>query len=309
MVVIEHKLKNRDSSQPKNRLVIAIMLNVLIVVLQIFYGFLSNSISLLTDALHNLQDVVSLIIALVAVVVVQKLPTKEMTFGFVRSEALAGFVNSLFLMVAVFVILFFAVSRLFNPQEIEGLYVIIFGLIGFVINFISAKILVNHHHHDHDDHNHHEDLNIKAAYLHLLSDAGISLGVFVGGLLIYLYQIYWVDPLFAIVFSLYILKENFSVMKKSYKILMEAVPEHLSLEEILKDLKAEFSQIKEVHDIHVWSLSSKDIYMSAHIVVDETTMREFDKLLQHLENFFKQRGIDHITIQPETSCFKCEIYH
>lgn len=309
MVVIEHKLKNRDSSQPKNRLVIAIMLNVLIVVLQIFYGFLSNSISLLTDALHNLQDVVSLIIALVAVVVVQKLPTKEMTFGFVRSEALAGFVNSLFLMVAVFVILFFAVSRLFNPQEIEGLYVIIFGLIGFVINFISAKILVNHHHHDHDDHNHHEDLNIKAAYLHLLSDAGISLGVFVGGLLIYLYQIYWVDPLFAIVFSLYILKENFSVMKKSYKILMEAVPEHLSLEEILKDLKAEFSQIKEVHDIHVWSLSSKDIYMSAHIVVDETTMREFDKLLQQLENFFKQRGIDHITIQPETSCFKCEIYH
>lgn len=309
MIVVEHKLKNRDSSQSKNRLVVAILLNIIIVTLQILYGFLSNSISLLTDAIHNLQDVVSLIVALIAVLVVQKLPTKEMTFGFVRSEALAGFVNSIFLMVAVFIVIFFAINRLFNPQEIEGIYVVVFGLFGFLINFVSAKILVHHHNQDEHHDNDHQDLNIKAAYLHLLSDAGISLGVFVGGLLIYLYQLYWVDPIFAIIFSLYILKENFSVMKKSYRILMEAVPEHLSIEEILKDLQVEFKQIREVHDIHVWSLSSKDIYVSAHIVIDEVTMREYDKLLKQLELFFKQRGIEHITIQPETSCFKCEIYH
>lgn len=308
MIVVEHKLKDRGGSQSKNRLVFAIILNILIVVLQIFYGLLSNSISLLTDALHNLQDVVSLIIALFALVVVQKLPTKEMTFGFVRSEALAGFVNSIFLMIAIFAVLLFALRRLFNPEEIDGLYVIVFGLVGFFINFFSAKILVHPHHHDNESH-YHEDLNIKAAYLHLLSDAGISLGVFVGGLLMYFYKIYWVDPVFAIIFSLYIIKENFSVMKKSYKILMEAVPEHLNLEDILKDLKTEFSQIKEVHDIHVWSLSSNDIYMSAHIVVDQATIREYDELLKQLELFFRKKGIDHITIQPETGCFKCEIYH
>lgn len=303
--MVEHKLKNRDGGQPKRRLVFAIFLNMLIVLLQVFYGFLSNSISLLTDAVHNLQDVVSLIIALIAVILIQRLPTKEMTFGFLRSEALAGFVNSIFLMVAIIVIVFFAIKRLLNPQEIEGIYVMIFGILGFVINLISAKILVQHIH----DNHHHEDLNIKAAYLHLLSDAGISLGVFIGGVLIYLYQIYWVDPLFAIAFSLYILKENTSVIKKSYKILMEAVPEHISLEDILKGLKSNFPQIKEVHDIHVWSLSSRDLYVSAHVVVNQQMITSYDTLLEQLERFFKDLGIEHITIQIETEGFKCDVCH
>lgn len=211
MKVIEHKLRERNLEKPQKRLYIAIVLNILIVLLQVIYGFISNSISLLADALHNLQDVVALIIAVIAVIFTSKLPTKDMTYGFIRSEALAGFVNSLALMITLFVIILFAIKRLISPEVVEGLYVAVFGLLGFVINLVSAKI-IHIHHHEEENHNH-EDLNIKSAYLHLLSDAGISLAVFLGGLAIYFYKIYWIDPLLSLIFSIYILKETFPVLR------------------------------------------------------------------------------------------------
>lgn len=305
MKIVQHKLKHRDNNHSKNKIVVAIILNLMIVLLQIIYGFLSNSVSLLTDAIHNLQDVVSLLVALIAIILINRLPTMEMTYGFLRSEALAGFVNSLLLTVVIFVIITLAIKRLILQEEVEGLYVILFGFIGFIINFISAKLILPHSHEDESK----EDLNIKAAYLHMLSDAGISLGVFLGGVLIYVYKLYWVDPVFAIIFSSYILKENFSILKKSYKILMEAVPEHLNLEELLKHIRIEFSQIKEIHDIHVWSLSSKDVYLSAHVVLKEDKFKDYNEILKKLELFFKSRGINHVTIQVETENFNCDIYH
>lgn len=308
MNIVEHRLRKRDTATPKKRVFIAIILNVMIVVLQFIYGFVSNSISLLTDALHNLQDVVSLIIALIAIMIVQKLPTKEMTFGFLRSEALAGFVNSLFLILAILTVIFFSVERLLNPQEVEGVYVILFGLAGFIVNFVSAKMLDLHNHHEEENH-HHEDINIKAAYLHLLSDAGISLGVFVGGVLIYLYKVYWIDPVLSILFSLYILKESISIIKKSYNILMEAVPKHIDVDRTLQEMRDNFKDIKEIHDLHIWSLSSHDTYLSAHIVVEQMSIRDYDKLLEKLENFFRERGINHITVQPESEEFRCEVLH
>lgn len=302
MKIVHHKLKQRENSSSKKKIVLAIFLNLLIVVLQIVFGLLSNSISLLTDAAHNLQDVISLIIALIAILIVNRLPTMEMTFGFLRSEALAGFVNSIFLKIMIFAIMIFAIKRLLVPEEVEGLYVIIFGFLGFIINFLSAKSLV--HHND----IHHEDLNIKTAYLHLLSDAGVSLGVFIGGILVYLYNIYWVDPLLAIIFSAYILKENLKYLRKSYKILMEAVPEQLNLKEMLDQIHHDFKQIKEIHDIHIWSLSSKDVYLSAHIVLEKSCI-DYTNILKKLEDFFKKYGINHITIQLETEDFKCEVLH
>ncbi|MCX7738044.1 MAG: cation diffusion facilitator family transporter [Hydrogenothermaceae bacterium] len=308
MNIVEHRLRKRDTTTPKKRVFIAIILNIMIVVLQLIYGFVSNSISLLTDALHNLQDVVSLIIALIAIMIVQKLPTKEMTFGFLRSEALAGFVNSLLLILAILTVIVFSVHRLINPEEVEGVYVILFGLVGFIANLVSAKMLDFHHHHEEEDH-HHEDINIKAVYLHLLSDASISLGVFVGGVLIYLYKVYWVDPVLSILFSLYILKESISIIKKSYDILMEAVPKHIDVDRILQEMRDNFKDIKEIHDLHIWSLSSHDLYLSAHIVVEQMSIRDYDKLLEKLEKFFRERGINHITVQPESEEFRCEILH
>ncbi|WP_029522360.1 cation diffusion facilitator family transporter [Persephonella sp. KM09-Lau-8] len=291
----------------KNKLFVAIALNILIVIAQIVAGLYSGSLALITDAIHNFQDVVSLIIAYVAIIFMAKKPTKRMTFGYLRSEVMAGFINSAFLLGAIFLIILNSIERLFKPEEVQSMYLIVIGGIAFIINAFSAWLLgFHHHHHGEEEHHHHEDLNIKAAYLHLLSDAGISLGVVIGGVIIYFYGIYWVDPLISILFSLYILKETIPVLKKSYMILMEATPSNLNIADIKKEILS-IPQIKDVHDIHVWALSSKDIYLSAHVSLEgQTTIEDFNKILEELKERLGRYGINHITVQPEITDFKCE---
>ncbi len=289
----------------KNKLLLAIFLNLIIVFSQIGFGIYSKSIALITDAVHNFQDVVSLIIAFIAAVYMQKKPTEYMTYGYLRSEVMAGFINSAILIGAVILIIFSSVERLFYPQEVESIYVVIVGFVGFVVNAFSAYLLGFHHHHG-EDHHHHHDLNIKAAYLHLISDAGMSLGVVVGGIFMYIYNLYWIDPLISILFSLYILKETLPVLKKSYLILMESVPQDISILNLKKEILS-IEHIKEIHDVHVWALSSKDIYFTGHIVLDSSiSVEEFDALLEKIKKILKDKGINHITIQPETEKYRCE---
>lgn len=215
------------------------ILNLFIVVLQIIFGLYSNSVSLITDAVHNFQDVLSLIVALVAVYAISRKPSFEMTYGFLKAEAMASFVNNLVLLFTLIFISYEAVVRFINPEEVKSFYVIVFGFLAFVINLFSALILKTHHHHDHDDH-HHEDINIKAAYLHLLSDALLSLAVVVGGVFMYLFSIYWIDPVLSLIFVGYIIKEVFKGLKESYSILMEAVPKNIDLESLIQDIEKTF---------------------------------------------------------------------
>ncbi len=291
----------------KNKLFVAIALNILIVIAQIVAGLYSGSLALITDAVHNFQDVVSLIIAYIAIIFMAKKPTKRMTFGYLRSEVMAGFINSAFLLGAIFLIILNSIERLYKPEEVQSMYLIVIGGIAFIINAFSAWLLgFHHHHHGEEEHHHHGDLNIRAAYLHLLSDAGISLGVVIGGIIIYFYGIYWVDPLISILFSLYILKETIPVLKKSYMILMEATPSNLNIADIKKEILS-IPQIKDVHDVHVWALSSKDIYLSAHVSLEgQTTIEDFNKILEELKERLGRYGINHITVQPEITDFKCE---
>ncbi|WP_029521574.1 cation diffusion facilitator family transporter [Persephonella sp. IF05-L8] len=291
----------------KNKLFVAIALNILIVIAQIVAGLYSGSLALITDAVHNFQDVVSLIIAYIAIIFMAKKPTRRMTFGYLRSEVMAGFINSAFLLGAIFLIILNSIERLFKSEEVQSIYLIVIGGIAFIINAFSAWLLgFHHHHHGEEEHHHHEDLNIRAAYLHLLSDAGISLGVVIGGIIMYFYGIYWVDPLISILFSLYILKETIPVLKKSYMILMEATPSNLNIADIKKEILS-IPQIKDVHDVHVWALSSKDIYLSAHVSLEgQTTIEDFNKILEELKERLGRYGINHITVQPEIKDFKCE---
>jgi len=199
---------------------------------------------------------------------------------------------------ALFLILISSIERLFFPSYVDSLYVIIIGLIAFVINSFSALLL--------GFHNHNHDLNIKAAYLHLLSDAGISLGVVAGGIIMHFYQIFWIDPLISIIFSLYILRKTIPVLKDSYLILMESTPSGIDIAEIKRIIK-NHPEVISVHDIHVWSLSSKDIYLSAHVVLrSKTSLEKFDLILEDIKNQLDNIGIHHITIQPEIKGFKCD---
>ncbi|NPA52199.1 MAG: cation transporter [Aquificae bacterium] len=286
------------------RLLIAIVLNVVIVILQLFFGIVSHSIALITDAVHNFQDVLSLIIAFVAVLWSNKKPTKKMTYGYLRAEALAGFINSGFLVGAIFLVILTSIERLITPEEVKSIYVIIFGFIAFFINSFSAVILGFHHHH-----HHHHDLNITAAYLHLISDAGISLAVALGGIAMYYTGIYWIDPVLSLLFSLYILKETLPILKKSYNILMEGVPPDIDIELLKTEIK-KVPSIKDIHDIHVWALSSKDIYFTGHIILNpDTKLEEIEQIILDISKILKSKGIKHITIQPETENFRCENVH
>lgn len=304
MVYRENILKKRDIDTDKKKVLIAILLNILIVFLQILFGFVANSISLITDAIHNFQDVLGLIVTLLAIMLMSKKPDFEMTFGFLKAESLASFLNSLTLIFTLIFILYQSILRLLNPEEVKGLYVIIFGFLGFLINLFSALIIKNHHHHDEDDH---EDLNIKSAYLHLLSDAFLSLSVVVGGFFIYFFNIYLIDPILSIVFSFYIIKETLPVLKSSYRILLEGTPYHIDLRHLIEDIKKHIPEIIEIHDIHLWSLSSKDVYFSTHIVINDINKSIY--VLERLENLLKDYKIGHSTIQIETTDKKCEIVH
>ncbi len=286
----------------KKILITVIILNLIIVISQIGFGIYAHSLALITDAVHNFQDVISLVIAFIAAVFMTKKPTEKMTFGYLRSEAMAGFINSAFLVGAIVLIIISSIERLIFPQEVDSIYVIIVGFIAFIVNALSAYFLGLHKH----DHEEREDLNIKAAYLHLLSDAGISVGVVIGGILIYFYKIYWVDPFISILFSLYIFKETYPVLKKTYMILMESVPPDIDTKDIQDTIVNECGDILELHDLHVWALSSKDIYLTAHVVLKPSvTVEEFDKKVQKISQIMRKRGINHLTIQPETENFKC----
>ncbi len=256
------------------------------------------------ECLSILRD--TLVVALIVVYVISKKTTFEMTYGFLKAEVIAGFINNLVLLFTIIFISYEAVLRLINPEEVKGLYVIIFGFLAFLINLFSAVILKTHHH-EGENHHHHEDLNIKAAYLHLLSDAILSLAVVVGGLFIYLFSVYWIDPVLSIIFVIYILKEVTKALKENYHILMEGVPEKIDLKSLISELEKNFPEVLEIHDIHIWAVSSNDVYLSAHIVVKN--LSEFDVLLERLEKFFSEKGITHITVQPEKPDKKCQILH
>lgn len=305
MVYKENILKERQLDTDKKKILLAIFLNILIVFLQILFGFIANSISLITDAIHNFQDVISLIITLLAIMVVSKKPNFEMTFGFLKAESIAAFLNSLTLIFTLIFIFYQSILRLINPEEVKGLYVIIFGFLGFLINLFSALILKGHHHHGDDED--HEDINIKSAYLHLLSDAFLSLSVVIGGFFIYLFNIYLIDPLLSIAFSLYIMKETIPILKSSYRILIEGTPYHIDLKHLIDNIRKNIPEIVEIHDIHLWSLSSKDVYFSTHIVINDIN-KSMD-VLEKLENLLKEYKIEHSTIQIETLDKKCCIAH
>ena len=303
-------MHTEDLKNKKTILFITIVLNLIIVVSQIIAGIYSHSIALITDAVHNFQDVVSLIIAYIAIIFMVKKPTPKMTFGYKRAESLAGFVNSAVLIGAILLIIITGIERLIFPQPVESLVVIIVGGIAFIVNSVSAYLLGfhSHSHNNHHHHNHGEDLNIKAAYLHLFSDAVISLGVVLGGIAMYFFSVYWVDPVLSIIFSLYILKETIPVFKKSLRILMEGVPEEFNNDLVLKELKS-FPDVLDIHDIHIWALSSKDIYLTGHIIVNDKEISKLENLIKQIEEKLSRFGINHITIQFETKNFNCEIKH
>ena len=283
--------------EPRGRnLLISILLNVLITLAQFIGGIISGSLALLSDALHNFSDVLSLIISYMATLLARKEASANKTFGYKRAEIIAAFVNSATLIVVAVILIIEAIERFASPQEIESNLVIGLSLLGILANGFSVLLLRK----DAD-----RNMNMKSAYLHLLTDMMASVAVLVGGLLMKFYEWYWVDPLLTILIALYLIYMGYDLLRNSTRVLMLFTPETIEVKEIVEVINA-LDGIKNVHHVHIWQLNEDEVHLEAHIDFDkDITLSEFDSVLEVIEEkVYEQFGINHVNIQPEFG--KCD---
>ncbi|UOD35841.1 cation transporter [Deferribacteraceae bacterium V6Fe1] len=275
-----------------------ILLNFGITLAEIIGGIVSGSLSLISDALHNFSDAIAVIISYIALKLSQRKNSLKHTFGLKRAEILAALLNSSVL-IGISVFLFYeAVKRFYHPEPIMGSTMLIIAIIGLAGNLLSIYFL---------DSGAHDNMNIKSAYLHMLSDAISSVAVILGAIGIIFFKIYWIDPVLTILIGIYVLYESFKILKKSVHILMEGTPVDISIEKI-KEAVESIDGLKNVHHIHIWSVGEKDIFFEAHAELEDMMLSEAGKVRQKVENKLIEFGVNHITLQLEVDeCAEKEI--
>lgn len=289
---MSHNHSHHHPTLSGKNLLISIILNTIITIAQLVGGFLSGSLALISDAIHNFSDVISLIISYVANILANKKKTsKEYTFGYKRAEIFAAFFNAISLIVIAVFLAIEAIKRFTEPQEIQTDLVIWLAVLGIVVNGFSVILLKNDAAHN---------LNMKSAYLHLLTDMLTSVAVLIGGLLMKYYQIYWIDALLTLIISGYLIYVSWDILIKSVKILMLFSPEHIKIDEVaLEVLKIE--SIKNIHHVHIWQLNDHGTHIEAHIeFTKDIKLSEFDVICEKIEKLLLDKyGIDHCNFQPE----------
>ncbi|GHC44260.1 cation diffusion facilitator family transporter [Ulvibacter litoralis] len=272
-------------------LLFTIFLNVVITVAQVIGGIISGSLSLLSDALHNFSDVLSLVVSYVADLYSKKEASTKRTFGYKRAEIIAAFVNAASLLIVAIYLVYEAIIRFFNPQSIESSIVIWLALLGIVANGFSVLLLRK---------DAKENMNMRSAYLHLFTDMTASIAVLIGGLLMKYYSWFWVDSLLTILIAIYLLIVGYDLLKQSFKVLMLFTPEDLNIEKICAAIST-VSEIKNTHHVHVWQLNEKETHLEAHVELHkDITISEFDIVSEKVEELlFHDFGINHVNIQPE----------
>lgn len=273
-------------------LLISIFLNILITIAQLIGGFISGSLSLISDAVHNFSDVVSLIISYAANLLShKKQQTLEYTFGYKRAEIIAAFINAASLVVIAVFLGFEAVERINNPQIIESTLVIWLAILGVAANGFSVLLLRKDAKHN---------LNMKTAYLHLLTDMLTSVAVLIGGLLMKYYQVYWVDAILTLLISVYLIFISWGVLVSSVKILMLFAPDHIKINEVVNEV-LKIKEIRNIHHVHIWQLNDHDCHFEAHIEFKENIkLSEFDLVCEKVEKVLLTKfHIHHCNLQPE----------
>ncbi len=277
------------------RLVISMVMNLIIPVIQIVGGIISGSMALISDALHNLTDFIALLINYGALLIGLRGPTYKQTFGYKRVEIFATLISVSMLYGISFYMALEAWHRWRNPQPITGQYVIWIALLGFAGNVISAWML-----HSGSKVN----LNMKSAFLHMLSDAATSLAVALLGVVWLFKPWFWLDPLFSWMIVVMILYSGWGMLKESILILMNATPPGIDLNEIQHTLKS-IEGITEIHDLHVWNPSAESIALAVHINVPDQMLSGVDELAENVRKVLLERfKIDHPILQFE--CNTCE---
>jgi cobalt-zinc-cadmium efflux system protein len=265
------------------------VLNLIITVAEFIGGIASGSLSLLSDAVHNLGDSAAIVMAYVASRISCHASNRTKTFGYRRAEILSSYFNSIFLVILSLMLLWEALQRFLHPAPIDGNLMLIVAIIGLVANVVSALML-----HSGSQHS----LNIKATYLHILSDALSSIGVILGAILIRQFQIYWVDPVITVLVSLYIGYEAVPLIIESTNILMEAGPK-LDYDAIRASVLA-VPGVMNIHHVHTWMIDEKRVVLTAHINFKDEALSEIQPIYGVIEKILKtEYNIEHVTLQAE----------
>lgn len=286
----QHNHSHKHEVQGKN-LVYSILLNLLITVAQLIGGFLSGSLALLSDALHNFSDVLSLLFSLIAHKLSRKKASITNTFGYKRAELIAAFVNAATLIIVAFFLIYGAIGRFFDPHPIQAGLVIWMSLLGIVVNGLSVLLLQKDATHN---------INMKSAYLHLLTDMMASVAVLLGGLLMKFFAWYWVDSVLTIAIAMYLIVVGVKLLLESTKMLMLFTPDFINIKELVREVH-KIEGVRKLHHIHVWHLNDEELHLEAHLdCLEDIKMSEFNELLHQIEKVLLDKfNINHINIQPE----------
>ena len=293
---MSHHHSHHENGTGTQKLILAISVNLLLTAVQVIGGVLSGSLSLIADALHNLSDAASLAIALFARIIGQKPADKLKTFGYKRAEVIAALINLVTLILMGLYLIYEALLRLIIPNEISGWLVVIVAGIALIVDVVTAIVTYTMSK---------GNMNMRAAFLHNMTDALASIGVMIAGSLILWYRWYWADALITLLIAGYVLREGFVMLPKVIHLLMEGMPENLSLDEIVSAMES-IAKVESVHHVHVWQLDEKKNALEAHVVIETTNLSELENIKQSLKLLLSQKfGISHSTLEIETPFSIC----
>lgn len=284
---------NHSHTANKKTLTISLIIITAYMVVEVIGGYLTNSLALLADAGHMLSDAISLFIALIAFKFSSKIANYGKTYGYKRFEILAAVINGATLILISVYIVYEAVERLQDPPKIQSSGMLIVAFVGLLINVLVAWIMMR-------GADVKQNLNMRGAYLHVISDMLGSVGAIIAALLIMFFGWGWADPMASIIVSILVLRSGYLVTKSSVHILMEGTPENVEVDKVTKKILST-NGINSIHDLHIWTITSGLNAMTCHAVVDDKmSIRESEILLRILEHDLEHLNIHHVTIQLET---------
>lgn len=275
--------------------VIGIILNASFVVAEVIAGLSTHSLSLLTDAGHNLSDVASLALALLAFKLSGAAKNSQYTYGYKRSTIIVSLLNAIILLAAVVIIAYEAIYRFMHPEPIAGATIAWVAFAGILVNGITAWLFMK---------GKEDDLNVKGAYLHMAVDAVVSLGVVISGIVIYFTHWFWIDSLVSLIIVVVIVGGTWGLLKESLRLSLDGIPKKLDLEKV-KAAMLKIKGVQDVHHIHIWALSTTENALTAHLVIDQSAVTTFTRIKEALRHELLHLDIQHSTFEPEFSVENC----
>ena len=278
----------------KKDLLIAFSITVLMMIVEVIGGLVSNSLALLSDAGHMLIDNIALLLSFFAMKFSVMPATDKKTFGFYRLEILAALINGITLVLISLYIIYEAYFRIVHPQPVHGTLMLIIAILGLMVNIVGAAVLMKHRH---------TNLNIHGAFLHIVGDAGVSVGVIIGGIIIINSGWYLIDPILSILISCVIIYSSWQLLKESVNILLEAAPAHINIDSIAAEI-AKIQGVREAYHIHLWTITSGVYALSAHVLIDDQLVSGSRELIDEIRSLLSTKfNVLHSTIQLE--CERC----